>query len=97
MEAAGGNGLPASQLPWQQIPSFNPQETDLQVYSRKLRFLKGIWPPEHLSSLAPRAALMVEGIAFQKVARLDPAVLRGEDGVQHLVEALGGAVGKTGQ
>ena len=48
---------------------------------------------EHLSQLAPRAALQVEGVAFQKVARLDGARLRSEDGVQFLVEALG----KVGQ
>ena len=64
------------------------------MYSRKLQFLKAIWPPEHVSQLAPRAALMVEGVAFQKVARLDPAILRGEGGVQYLVEALGGQWGK---
>ena len=94
-EAAGASTLPASQLPWQQIPGFNPQETDIQVYSRKLQFLKAIWPPEHVSQLAPRAALMVEGVAFQKVARLDPAILRSEGGgVQYLVEALGGQWGK---
>ena len=94
-EAAGASTLPASQLPWQQIPGFNPQETDIQVYSRKLQFLKAIWPPEHVSQLAPRAALMMEGVAFQKVARLDPAILRSEGGgVQYLVEALGGQWGK---
>ena len=93
-EAAGTSSLPASQLPWQQIPSFNPQETDIQVYSRKLQFLKAIWPPEHVSQLAPRAALQVEGVAFQKVARLDPQTLRSEGGVQYLVEALGGQWGK---
>ena len=37
-EAAGGNVLPASQLHWQQIPSFNPQETDVQIYSRSSSF-----------------------------------------------------------
>ena len=93
-EAAGGNVLPASQLPWQQIPSFNPQETDVQVYSWKLQFLRAIWPAEHLSQLAPRAALRVEGVAFQKVARLDPALLRGDDGAQYFVESLGGQWGK---
>ena len=93
-EAAGSTSFPASQLPWQQIPTFNPQETDIQVYSRKLQFLKAMWPPEHVSQLAPRAALQVEGVAFQKVARLDPLILRSEGGVQYLVEALGGQWGK---
>ena len=86
--------LPASQLPWYQIPSFDPQTTDIQVYARKLQFLKSIWPSEHISQLAPRAALQVEGVAFQKVARLDGHRPRGEDGVQFLVEALGGQWGK---
>ena len=87
-EAAGN--LPASQLPWQQIPVFDAQTTDLQVYSRKLQFLKEIWPTEHISQLAPRAALQVQGVAFQKVARLDATKLRSENGVKYLVEALGG-------
>ena len=36
----------------------------------------------------------MEGVAFQNVARLDPALLRGDDGVQYLVESLGGQWGK---
>jgi hypothetical protein len=91
VEAAGN--LPASQLPWQQIPVFDAQTTDLQVYARKLQFLKEIWPTEHLAQLAPRAALQVQGVAFQKVARLDAAKLRSDNGVQYLVEALGGQWG----
>ena len=91
-EAAGN--LPASQLPWQQIPVFDAQTTDLQVYSRKLQFLRDIWPQEHISQLAPRAALLVQGVAFQKVARLDATKLRSEAGVKYLVEALGGQWGK---
>ena len=93
-QAGQSASLPASQLPWHQIPSFDPQTTDIQVYARKLQFLKSIWPSEHISQLAPRAALQVEGVAFQKVARLDGHRLRGEDGVQFLVEALGGQWGK---
>ena len=89
-----GSVLPASQLPWQQIPSFDPQTTDIQVYARKLQFLRDIWPQEHLAQLAPRAALQVQGVAFQKVARLDTEKLRGESGVKYLVESLGGSWGK---
>eukprot|EP00435_Cladocopium_sp_Y103_P031002 s399_g7.t2 len=91
---AASSSLPASQLPWQQIPSFDPQTTDLQVYTRKLQFLKDIWPMEHISQLAPRAALQVQGVAFQKVARLEASKLRSEAGVQYLVESLGGQWGK---
>ena len=94
-EAAGAaHALPASQLPWNQLPTFEPGVTDVQVYARKLQFLRDIWPEEHLPLLAPRAALMIEGVAFQKVARLDAAKLRTPSGVQYLVEALGGQWGK---
>eukprot|EP00435_Cladocopium_sp_Y103_P033530 s374_g8.t1 len=93
-EAAGAGTLPASQLPWQQIPAFDPATTDLQVYSRKLQFLKEIWPAEHIAQLAPRAALQVQGVAFAKVARLDAGKLRSESGVKYLVEALGGQWGR---
>ena len=94
---AAGSTLPASQLPWQQIPLFDPQTTDIQVYARKLQFLKDIWPVEHLSQLARRAALQVQGVAFQKIARLDPEKLRSESGVKYLVESLGGGVGERSQ
>ena len=60
-----------SHLPWTQIPSFRPGETDIHEYSRKLEFLAGLWPAEHLSLLAPRAAMLCEGSAFQRVMRVE--------------------------
>jgi hypothetical protein len=59
-----------------------------------MRFLHAIWPADHIEHLAPRAALLIEGSAFQKVARLDPAKLRTKQGVQFLIESLGGQWGK---
>ena len=92
---AAGSTLPPSQLPWQQIPSFDPQTTDVQTYAKKLQFLKDIWPREHVHQLAPRAALQVQGVAFQKIARLDTEKLRSENGVKYLVESLGGSWGRV--
>ena len=93
-EAAGSSGgLPSSSLPWHQIPKFEPGITDVRTYARKLEFLRDLWPPEHIEHLAPRAALMVEGVAFQKVARLQASKLKPRDGVQYLVESLGGQWG----
>ena len=67
-----------------------PQTTDIQLYARKLQFLRDIWPAEHVAQLAPRAALQVQGVAFQKVARLDTTKLRISDGVvKYLVESHG--------
>ena len=60
-----------------------------------MQFLRQIWPQEHLEHLAPRAALLIEGAAFQKIARVDPTKLRSVDGVLNLIEALGGQWGKT--
>ena len=56
-----------------------------------------MWPTEALNQLAPRAALLVEGTAFKKVARLDPSKLRVNDqsGVALLVDAIGGSWGST--
>ena len=56
-----------------------------------------MWPEEYLSLLAPRAALLVEGTAFRKVARLSPEKLRvnNQSGIQLLVEAIGGSWGAT--
>ena len=93
-EAAGSSGgLPSSSLPWHQIPKFEPGITDVRTYARKLEFLRDLWPTEHIEHLAPRAALMVEGVAFQKVARLQTSKLKTRDGVQYLVESLGGQWG----
>ena len=86
-----------SHLPWTQIPSFRPGETDIHEYSRKLEFLAGLWPAEHLSLLAPRAAMLCEGSAFQRVMRVEASKLKANslDGVKALVTALGGIWGKT--
>ena len=66
-------------------------------YSRKLEFLAAMWPKEHLSLLAPRAALQVEGTAFKKIANLPADKLKSNDesGVKFLVSTLGGSWGKT--
>ncbi|CAE7277164.1 unnamed protein product [Symbiodinium sp. CCMP2592] len=84
-----------SHLPWQQIPRFQPGTTNVDEYTQRLRFLRDLWPEDQLHLLAPRAALQVEGVAFQKIARLDPAKLRSKDGIKLLVETLGGSWGKT--
>eukprot|EP00435_Cladocopium_sp_Y103_P026975 s1765_g6.t1 len=91
---AAGSGTLGSLVPWNQIPRFVPGETDVQVYSKKLQFLRELWPTEYLDQLAPRAAMLVDGVGFQKVSRLDPSKLKSKDGVQYLVEALGGEWGR---
>eukprot|EP00435_Cladocopium_sp_Y103_P001301 s6071_g1.t1 len=87
----------ASHLPWHLIPTFEPGETDLTEYTKRLEFLAGIWPVKHLGQLAPRAALQCKGSAFQKVVRLQPDKLKVNDltGVKLLVSTLGGVWGKT--
>ena len=82
----GGTTNPTqNQLPWHLIPAFKPGTTDVNDYARRLNFLNGIWPSGSLSQLAPRAALLCEGIsAFQRIVRLDPSKLRvnSSDGVK---------------
>lgn len=92
----GGN-TGSSFLPWHLVPSFKPGETDLDDYSRRMVFLSGIWPPEHLALLAPRAAMACEGSAFQKVIRIPTEKLKvqSDAGVKLLVQTLGGVWGKT--
>ena len=87
----------APQLPWNSIPKFVPGTTNVQEYTQKLKFLAAMWPDGYLNQLAPRAALLVEGTAFRKVARLDPMKLRVNDtsGVALLVSAIGGSWGAT--
>ena len=50
-----GTSTGSSFLPWHLIPPFKPGETDVNEYTRRLEFLAGIWPVEHLPLLAPRA------------------------------------------
>ena len=92
----GSSSNPSSHLPWHLIPSFDPGETDLTEYSRRLEFLAGIWPQEQLSQLAPRAALQCKGSAFQKVVRIAPEKLKvpSVEGVKLLVTTLGGVWGR---
>ena len=95
-----GSGTSSSltpQPPWQSIPKFIPGTTNVQEYTQKLKFLAAMWPSEHLEQLAPRAALLVEGSAFKKVARLDPAKLKvpNQTGIALLVDAIGGSWGST--
>ena len=89
--AAGAGVNP--QLPWASIPKFTPGVTNVQEYTQKLKFLAAMWPSESLELLAPRAALLVEGTAFRKVARLDPSKLKVANlsGIALLVEAIGGS------
>ena len=93
--AAGAGVNP--QLPWASIPKFTPGVTNVQEYTQKLKFLAAMWPSESLELLAPRAALLVEGTAFRKVARLDPSKLKVANlsGIALLVEAIGGSWGST--
>lgn len=95
-QAAGsmGQGLPPSTLPWHQIPKFEPGTTDIRTYAKKLQFLRDLWPADHIAHLAPRAALLVEGAGFEKVSRLDPAKLKTKEGVELLVQGLGGQWGR---
>ena len=55
MDGADGGGQssqtpsgPASHLPWHLIPTFEPGESDLTEYTRRLEFLAGLWPAEYL-------------------------------------------------
>ena len=79
------------------IPSFKPGETDINEYSKKLEFLAGLWPQEHLALLAPRAAMLCEGSSFKKVMRIDTTKLKVNsiEGVKLLVTSLGGIWGKS--
>eukprot|EP00435_Cladocopium_sp_Y103_P013949 s3079_g3.t1 len=79
------------------IPAFKPGETDVNEYSKKLEFLSGLWPQEHLSHLAPRAAMLCEGSSFKRVMRLDPSKLKvnSDEGVKLLVTTLGGIWGRS--
>ncbi|CAE7733941.1 GIP [Symbiodinium pilosum] len=65
-----------------------------QVRATLFTLVAELWPEEHLSLLGPRAALLVEGAAFQKVSRIAPDKLKSPDGVKILAEQLGGTWGR---
>ena len=87
----------STRLPWSQIPKFVPGTTNVQEYTQKLKFLAALWPTDFLDQLAPRAALLVEGTAFKKIARIPPQKLKvkSTDGIAAIVEAIGGSWGST--
>ena len=94
--SSGPTNASLTHLPWAMIPNFRPGETDINEYTKKLEFLASLWPVEHLSHLAPRAAMLCEGSSFKRVMRLDAAKLKVNStaGVQLLVSTLGGIWGK---
>ena len=95
--AGSGSGGSLSHLPWSQIPAFKPGETDINDYTKRLEFIAGLWPAEHLSQLAPRAAMLCEGSAFKRVMRIDPQKLKvnSVEGVKAVVASLGGIWGRS--
>ena len=72
--SGGTNGN--STLPWNQTPSFQPGVTDMRVYSRKLSFLRDIWPAESVEHLAPPR--MVSSSWFRPWEAMGTAGRRGE-------------------
>lgn len=97
LSSSGPTQSSLTHLPWAMIPYFRPGETDINEYTKKLEFLASLWPVEHLSHLAPRAAMLCEGSSFKRVMRLDAAKLKVNStaGVQLLVSTLGGIWGKS--
>ena len=95
-EASTG-GDDKTNLPRNAIPRFVPGTTDVTEYGKTLEFLASIWPEEHVRALAPRVALLCEGTAFKKIARLSPDKLKASDtsGVKLMLTTLGGAWGQT--
>ena len=98
--ASTGGGMASSSLshlPCGMIPAFKPGETDINEYTKRLEFLADLWPTEHLSHLAPRAAMLCEGGAFKRLMRVDAKKLKVNslDGIKLLVSTLGGVWGKA--
>lgn len=91
------SGPSLSHLPWNMIPASKPGETEINEYAKKKEFLAGLWPPGHLSHLAPWAAMLCEGSSFKRIMRLDPAKLKVNslDGGKLLISTLGGIWGKS--
>ena len=68
----------------------------MNEYTRRLEFLGQVWPQDQLQHLAPRACLLCEGTAFQKVVRLSPEKLKTSslEGIKLVVATLGGTWGR---
>ena len=87
--SAGMATMPASQLPWAQIPHFVAGETNLEDFAKKLVFLSSIWPEEHIQHLGPRVVLQCDAIAFKKVSQIPTERLKSKDGRKAILDALG--------
>ena len=85
--ASGAHSMPASQLPWAQIPSFVAGETNLEDFAKKLSFLASIWPEEHIQHLGPRVVLQCDSIAFKN--KIPTTKLKSKEGCTAILEALG--------
>ena len=87
--SAGLASMPASQLPWAQIPHFVAGETNLEDFAKKLVFLSSIWPEEHIQHLGPRVVLQCDAIAFKKVSQIPTERLKSKEGCKAILDALG--------
>ncbi|CAK9030033.1 unnamed protein product [Durusdinium trenchii] len=81
--------MPASQLPWAQIPHFVAGETNLEDFAKKLVFLSSTWPEEHIQHLGPRVVLQCDAIAFKKVSQIPTERLKSKEGCKAILDALG--------
>lgn len=49
------------------VPSFDPAEDNVEIWTSKVTMLTAVWPQNKLAELAARLVLSSKGTAFQKL------------------------------
>ena len=92
---AAGSGAFSTAVPWSQIPKFVPGETDLRVYTRKLEFLKELWPAEYLEQPGTKGGLVGRRSGFSENIEAGSGQAQAEGGREVLGRGTGRPMGAS--
>ena len=77
------------------VPTFDPSEDNVEIWSKKIEILLASWPKTKINELATRLILGCKGTAFQKLQLESSQLLTGDEkGIKRIVEVVGGTWGQ---
>ena len=77
------------------VPTFDPSEDNVEIWSKKIEILLASWPKTKINELATRLILGCKGTAFQKLQLQSSQLLTGDEkGIKRIVEVVGGTWGQ---
>ena len=78
------------------VPSFDPAEDSVEIWSSKVELLLNAWPPGKIRELVTRLILGCKGTAFQKLQLHQSELLENDPKcVRRVVELVGGTWGQV--